>query len=85
MTCDGEYSFNCKFGIWRRMVNKTLGGVAPEYGDKKFQTLLDAQKYACDKDEIKGGFKFRSDHFVGRDSAQTVMATQFFSVLCILK
>jgi len=46
----GDHQFNCEFGSWKKLENKTLGGAAQPYGDKRFLSLVEAQKFACDKE-----------------------------------
>ena len=48
-TCVGDHHYNCEFGVWKKLENKVLGGAAQPWGDKKFATLDQAQKFACDK------------------------------------
>ena len=49
MTCVGDHEYNCDYGVWRKYVNKTLGGNAQPFGTKKFTQLKSAQTFACDK------------------------------------
>ena len=49
MTCEGDMEYTCDFGIWRMFPNKTLGGTAQPFGQKKFTKLRAAQTFACDK------------------------------------
>ena len=52
MTCEGEQNYSCRFGNWRMFVNKTLGGTAQPFGQKKFTKLKSAQQFACDKRKL---------------------------------
>ena len=52
MTCEGEQNYACRFGNWRMFVNKTLGGTAQPFGQKKFTKLKSAQQFACDKRKL---------------------------------
>ena len=63
MTCEGDQEYSCQYGTWRKFVNKTLGGTAQPFGQKKFTKLRSAQLFACDKGLDKNFAKIRKKLF----------------------
>ena len=49
MCTEEQKQFSCLYGVWKKLENKSLGGAAQPFGAKKFTSLAEAQKFACDK------------------------------------